>query len=306
MIRFISILLGLGVLMPVHFAADLTDLLDRGRHSSYGAEQVVTCSTPDGARGTVMTIQQSGPDLVIGSDMVEETSVAVGAGGWALWHRDGLVDQTSVAGGKTHHGAGYTMTEMGGVPFLGREASLFRLERDGVVRADLTLDDATGVAVRTVTYHDNGDRYCVHRFVSFEPGDRELPVRAEAPEAMTPVPEADTTAYPAEVAGFTLLDQYEDTDGVRFTYYSDGFFSFAVFETPAVVPLPDAIRFSRGDAEYQRLFTPGQVFYSWEVRSGGMAMVGDLPPDFHDAVLEALPQPERAGLFRRIWRSLFG
>jgi hypothetical protein len=306
MIPLISILMGLGLVMPVHFAVDLMDLLDRGRQASYGAEQVVTCSTPDGARGTVMTIQQSGAELVIGSDMVEETAVAIGAGGWALWHRDGVVDQANVVGGKIHPGAGYSVVEMGGVPFLGREASLFRLERDGVMRADLTLDDATGVVVRTVTYDSNGDRYCAHRFVSFEPGEQELPIKVVSPEAMSPLPEADTSAYPAEVAGFSLLDRYEDADGVRFTYYSDGFFSFAVFETPAVVPLPDATRFRRGDAEYQRLFTPGQVFYSWEMPSGGMAMVGDLPPDLHDTVLEALPQPERAGLFRRIWRSLFG
>jgi hypothetical protein len=37
-----------------------------------------------------------------------------------------------------------------------------------------------------------------------------------------------------------------------------------------------------------------------------MALVGDLPPDLHEAVLEELPRPETPGLFRRLWRSLFG
>ena len=39
---------------------------------------------------------------------------------------------------------------------------------------------------------------------------------------------------------------------------------------------------------------------------GGMALVGDLPPDLHEAVLSEMPHPEDPGFFRRWWRSLFG
>ena len=54
------------------------------------------------------------------------------------------------------------------------------------------------------------------------------------------------------------------------------------------------------------LFTAGQVTYAWETREAGMALVGDLPPDLHEAVLAAMPHPEDPGLFRRWWRALFG
>jgi hypothetical protein len=37
-----------------------------------------------------------------------------------------------------------------------------------------------------------------------------------------------------------------------------------------------------------------------------MALVGDLPPDMHQTVLSGLPAPADPGLFRRLWRNLFG
>lgn len=307
MILAMIVALGLVLLPPVSFDGDLPEILERGKSASYSAEQVTTCATPDGFRGTLVTIRQAGADLLIGSDMSGGTSVAIGPGGWALMHQDGVVDQARVTSGNVTQTTPYTVVHLGGLAFLGREATAYHLERDGVVRAEILLDDTTGVPVRAITYEASGATYCVHRFISFSPGSPELPARpTDEGSPMTPVATPDTTGFPAEVAGFSMLDQYEDTEGLRFTYYSDGFFSFAVFQTPAVVPLPDASAYRLGEGEYQRVFTPGQVFYSWETRDGGMAMVGDLPPDLQDAVLTALPQPDRPGLFRRLWRSLFG
>ncbi len=99
---------------------------------------------------------------------------------------------------------------------------------------------------------------------------------------------------------------YEDEPGFRFAYYSDGFFSFAVFETPSVVRLEEGGIYEFGGFDYRRAFSPGQATYAWEARSGGMAVVGDLPPDLHDEVLTALPTPQTPNIFRRLWRSLFG
>ncbi|HSO49614.1 MAG TPA: hypothetical protein VLS86_03630, partial [Acidimicrobiia bacterium] len=61
-----------------------------------------------------------------------------------------------------------------------------------------------------------------------------------------------------------------------------------------------------GDQTYARSFSPGQVAMAWETLAGGMALVGDLPPDMHEGVLAGLPAPEDPGLFRRLWRNLFG
>jgi hypothetical protein len=103
-----------------------------------------------------------------------------------------------------------------------------------------------------------------------------------------------------------LLDQYVDDDGLKFSYYSDGFFSFALFETPVPVSLPDATEVELETGLYRRSFAAGQVTYVWETRDGGAALVGDLPPDLHDSVLAEMPLPHDPGFFRRVWRSLFG
>ncbi len=304
MIPLLALLFGLSTLAPA-VLADLPGILERGGDASYGAEQVVTCDTPDGMASALVTIEQSEGALLVGSGA--DTTIAMGAGGFALLGQDGVIDQANVSGATVQPISPYTVAELGGVSYLGREATAFRLTRDDVIRAELVLDDLTGVVVRAITYHAEGTPYCTHRFISFDPGQRVLPAHATADElALVPLGADVPSPFPELVAGFTRLDHYEDADGLKFSYYSDGFFSFAVFQTPGVVPLPDAGLVEVGRGEYQRMFTSGQVFYSWETKDGAMAMVGDLPPDMHEAVLTELPDPDRPGLFRRLWRSFFG
>lgn len=304
MIPLLALLFGLSVLAPT-VLADLPGILERGGDASYGAEQVVSCDTPDGMASALVTIQQAEGALLVGSGA--ETSIAMGSGGFALMGQEGVIDQATVSGAGDAPASLYTVTELGGVAYLGREATAFRLTRDDVLRAELVLDDLTGVVVRAVTYHAEGAPYCTHRFITFEPGDRELPEPATSDDqALVPLGAEVATPFPELVAGFARLDQYEDAEGLKFSYYSDGFFSFAVFQTPGVAPLPGAGVVELEQGEYQRMFTAGQVFYSWETREGAMAMVGDLPPDMHEAVLAEFPDPDRPGLFRRLWRSIFG
>jgi hypothetical protein len=161
--------------------------------------------------------------------------------------------------------------------------------------------------VEAVTYSDDGAVYCERRFISL---DTEITAdtmldSSERPESTEPV-EVETTTLPDTVEGFDRVDEYEDETGLRFAYYSDGFFSFAVFETPAPVELADATVVDLESGRYARLFTAGQVTYVWETRGGGMALVGDLPPDLHPAVLGAMPAPEDPGFFGRFWREIFG
>ena len=131
--------------------------------------------------------------------------------------------------------------------------------------------------------------------------DKKSPDSADNPPTLV-----ETSSLPESVAGFDLLDQYEDESGVRFAYYSDGFFSFALFETPTAVAVPDSTPVELESGDYLRVFTAGQVTYVWERREFGMALVGDLPPDLHETVLAEMPHPEDPGLFRRWWRALFG
>jgi negative regulator of sigma E activity len=176
---------------------------------------------------------------------------------------------------------------------------------NGQVRAELVTDDAVGALLRVVTYGADGEVYCERRFIAFDTG---VPTLRSSDTPSEPTLQAydSSGSLPEQLGGFARLDSYEDDDGFVFGYYSDGFFSFAVFETPSVVRLNESSEVTFDESTYGRAFTPGQVTYSWETPNGGLALIGDLPPDMHPEILAGLPDPHAAGIFRRIWRSLFG
>lgn len=285
--------------------SDLDELLNRGHEASYTAEQIISCSTPDGVRDALVRIDQVGGELRVTSSMTDEVEVVSGAGGWTLKKEDGEVVQSNITGGEAPEDPIYTVEEEGAVQYLGRAAMAYLLVRDSEPRAELVIDDETGAVVKAVTLTIDNEVYCERRFVSLQTGTPEI-AEAESGGEGAPLTLVETSELPESVAGFELLDQYEGEDGVRFAYYSDGFFSFALFETPTPVLLPDATVIELDSGEYQRVFTAGQATYVWEIEDSGMAMVGDLPPDLHETVLAEMPHPEDPGLFRRWWRALFG
>jgi hypothetical protein len=282
-------------------AAELEELLDRSREASYSAEQVITCSTPDGVRDAVVSLQQAGGDLQVSG----EVEVSSGSGGWALVREGSVVNSASVETGSREAGPTYRVDDGAAHPFLDRKAGLYRLYADDVLRGELIVDGATGALLSVVTYNGDGDTYCERRFIEFDP----TPPAAVAPaladdEVLEPT--QDTGAFPEILGTFQRLDIYEDGEGLVFAYYSDGFFSFAVFQTPSVVELTEPGALTLEDRVYARSFAPGQVTYSWETRGGGMALMGDLPPDMHPEVLAGLAQPFSPGILGRLWRNLFG
>lgn len=287
-------------------ATDLDELLAQSQETSYSAEQIISCSTPEGVRDAVVRITQSGGELRVSSSLPGDLELATGSGTWSLRRGGGLVAEAAVDEGKGKSEPLYSVEEQDAIDYLGRAAMSYLLIRDGSPRAELVFDDETGVLVDAVTYTIDGDVYCERRFVSLT-FDVEVPESetTERSGAVSPSVLAESN-LPDLVAGFERLDQYEDPDGVRFAYYSDGFFSFALFETPRTVTLSDAATVSFETGDYQRVFTAGQVTYVWETRDGGAALVGDLPPDLHEAVLAEMPHPHDPGFFRRVWRTLFG
>ena len=308
--RRLSVVVVALVLVPASAAwgAELDELLERSRQASYSAEQIISCSTPDGVRDAVVRIAQSGGDIRVGSAVTEEVEVFSGDGFWTLSRGDGIVTSAAVSDAEEFQAPDYVVEEAGRRFHLGRSATAYQLFRDGVLRAELVFDNAIGAMVMATTFSADGSVYCQRRFVSLDvspPVFPAGPVEASPDNEIRPVAEIDSD-LPTSVAGFQRLDLYEDGEGFRFAYYSDGFFSFAVFETPTRVSLPDGVSAEVGGGTYERSFTAGQATYVWETPTGGMALVGDLPPDLHEEVLAALPSPEPPGLLRRLWRRLFG
>jgi hypothetical protein len=304
-------LVGLVILLTLlpagaEFGGDLDELLERGRGATYSAEQVISCSTPDGDRDALVRIDQVGGELRLTTSVGGDVEVVSGAGDWTLTRSNGQVVRSTVDGSEDEVEALYNVEEEGEVEYLGRTAMAYLLVREEVPRAELVIDEETGTVVHAVTFTIDNEIYCERRFLSL---DTDAPVieneGVEETESIPPT-RVETSDLPESVTGFELLDEYEDQDGVRFAYYSDGFFSFAVFETPMPVAVPEALPVEFDSGAYGRVFTAGQVTYVWETREAGMALVGDLPPDLHEAVLAAMPHPEDPGLFRRWWRALFG
>jgi hypothetical protein len=186
------------------------------------------------------------------------------------------------------------------------------MERD-VERVTLHFDDETGALLRSEVR--NGDRslYCTSSFVSFTGDPRPIDdsVKQASPDTVDVADFGDIheEVLPMEVGGFSRLDVYQGPEGSTVAFYSDGVFSFTVVASRMAVEIPEleeAPLVEIDGEEYQRLFRPGQVVYSWESRVGGYGLIGDLPLDLQEAVLGGLPRPDKPGFFVRLWRSWFG
>lgn len=284
---------------------ELDELLERGREASFSAEQVIRCSTPDGVKEALVRIEQAGGEVRLSSNVTDDVEVTAGSGGWTLTRDDGLIAEATVVQGDSRAEPLYDVDEEGSVEYLDRIAIEYLLVRDGEPRAELVIDEETGVVVETLTFTDDEEVYCERRLISFDSRPPEAAKERASQETTVPT-DVDQSNMPETLLGFELLDHYEDEDGIRFSYYSDGFFSFALFETPSEVAVPEGTPIELQSGDYLRVFTAGQVTYVWETRDSGMALVGDLPPDLHETVLAEMPHPQDPGLFRRWWRALFG
>lgn len=296
------------VLLPAAAAAgaDLEELLQRSQDASYTAEQLIACNTPDGVRDALLKLSQQDGEIVVESQVEPGVVVSTGAGGWTVTRQGALVSSASVPPEEHVAESRYELEDGEPVVYLGREATSYAMVGEGMIRAELVFDDEVGALLRVATFTDDGDVYCERRFISFDPtaapsAEVSAPVETDPSTLGTPS-EAD---LPGELSGFELLDVYQDPQGFTFAYYSDGFFSFAVFHTPVRIEADEAVPVDLG-GRYLRSFGAGQVTYAWETQDGGMALVGDLPPDMHHEVLTTLPPPQDPGLLRRLWRSLFG
>jgi hypothetical protein len=266
---------------------------------------VITCSTPDGARNAVIELSQASGELHIGAPVAPDVEVASGFGGWTLVREGAVVSSANVQGAGEAPEPRYTVDEGTDTEYLGRDATLYRMTGDGVVRAELVFDVEAGVLLRVVTFNADGSVFCERRFVTFDPGPQPATDAEAAPTVESAEGGVEST-LPETLGNFERLDVYQDEEAFIFAYYSDGFFSFAVFQTPAIVAAGSGSLVTVGERPYIRTSGAGHVTYAWETSSGGMALIGDLPPDMHEAVLSGLPAPEDPGLFRRLWRNLFG
>jgi hypothetical protein len=189
------------------FGSELDELLERSHDATYAAEQIISCSTPDGVRDAVVRVTQRETELRVSSSVTDDVEVAAGAGTWSMRSGGSLVVEAAVEGGKDKTEPLYSVEEERSVGYLGRAAMSYLLIRDGEPRAELVFDDETGALVEVVTFTLDGEVYCERRFVSLETDigpSGTVPPRdgSYAPVAV------ETSNLPEEVSGFERLEQY--------------------------------------------------------------------------------------------------
>lgn len=295
-------------LTGVPLVGDVGGYLERSAEAEFAGEQLVSCETPDGSRTAVFDIAQVEGTVMAWAADGDAPIVTLGPGTSAIIDGD-EVAVASVEGSEDDDIDTFQVGERADVTYLGRPAREVALMRDGSERVLLTVDAATDAIVRTRTYDGEGNLYCDRRMLTFEsgPGGVELPEMAGEQSTTAPLDEAPTV-LPPEIAGFVLRDTYPLGEGTM-SYYSDGYFSLGVVVTSrpfVVVGGDDTVTVESGTGSYQRTFQAGSVTVTWESHPGNLAVMGDLPPDLLDSVLDELPSPMAEGFLGRLWSRLFG
>lgn len=281
---------------PAWANEELAPYLVEQASAEFSGEQSVVCHTPDGVISELFAVRQAG-----GIRVIEDAEGAVGVGrvshgeSWSL-------------------GPQYRVELVGPDRFLSRGVNLVEVKEGSLVRVLLVFDRGSGALLASDVHNADGSIYCASRFIRFQSGAPHIPTSliddlATGPLTGPPV-EFDRRDFPDRIAGFELVTvNAGPAPGISNGYYADGIFSFTLFLADRPMQLPELEESPPvviNEWEYQRRFYPGQVLIGWETSDGGILLVGDLPLDLQEAVLEELPEPGRPNFFIRFWRGLFG
>ena len=295
----VTLLLG----MTPAVAGELDDYLAEAADAEYAGRRIIVTNWDGESTVGVFEFAQTGGVAVVrdgeGQAMVAEGRLAAGDGGVILpeWSAASLGDR-------------YETEAAEPVKLLGRQAHAITVNEDGRVRASIVFDDATGAPLATEVYDGDGELFRYTAMLDFDPS----PVLVYAELTGTGY-DLDVMSTGGEVAivddagGYVRTDAYEGPDGTAHAFFTDGLFSFSVFQVNGNVHLPafdDAQPVEAGGHRYQVLVEPAEVWVAWRADDMTFVLVGDLPPDHLEQVLDDLPAPNRPGVFKRLWRGIFG
>ncbi len=301
----LTLLAGLVPALPA-MGQDLEEWLDRASRAEYEGRQFTICDTPDGTRVEVVEVAQR--------DGLLEVRAAAGR---AVVSPDGVYERSadgSVTVRDAETASDWELAERYRVEYgdpdavLNRPVDVLRVMENDAPRVELSFDRETGAVLQAEVFNSDASRYCTSSFLHFEAGTDEIRRPAMIAEVIQPSAVADDR-LPAELAGFVRKDAYEGPGGSSTGFYSDGIFSFTLVTADLrlnVHGVPETNAAAVGASVYDRAFTAGQSYHAWETPTGGYVMLGDLPLDLQQAVLEELPAPGKPNFFARFWRKFFG
>jgi hypothetical protein len=308
--RLLAGLVAAVLCVPVAAAADdsLEDLMENAGAGDFRGVGVVMCTWGrDSAAATYEVERSRGMSMVHGPDrdlMLSGSLVAVGSD--AEWYALEVADWSSWSLSDR-----YTLGEPVATTRLGRPATAVTILEDGYPRARLVIDDESTIPLVTEVLDGEGRVFRLASLVEFEvdPGSEDHTMPEEYRHRTVMESTNASPRLPSQSVGYRLVDAYAAPGGGTQSYYSDGLFSFSVFEskrgkTPS--EFEGTTRFGVEGEVYRRIVTPTNVWVHWNTPDNSYVLVGDLPPDHLIAVLQTLPEPGDRSIFVQLWRRLFG
>jgi len=302
------VLVGLMSLPTATYADEgLADVLESAMDADFHGSGVVMCTWGQDSAATTYEVTRSGGmsmvhgpagDFVLSGSLIASQSgadwYALEVGEWSAWN---LSDRYSL-------GSRVATTR------LGRPATEVTVMEGGQERARLVIDDESTVPLLTEVFNASGDVFRFAAMVEFTAApvaELEMPegfMEHEMLMSGTPSPRLPGSAF-----GYFRTDTYAMGDSGTQAFYTDGLFSFSVFEAgrgtrPA--EFDSATRFEVDGVAYNRIVTPSNVWVAWSTPDRSYVLVGDLPPDHIEEVLRGLPKPGVRGVITRLLFRLFG
>jgi hypothetical protein len=287
------------------FADDLTDYLEDARDAIYSGQRLVGTSW-DGIQSIgIFEIQHHGGMTNVASG---SSSATIGAGRMHL----GGIDEAAVSFVRQTEpdlDGRYVVAHGEGTEHLGRSASIVEVVEAGFVRMRMVVDDSTAAPVQTEVYDSNGDLFRYSSMTEFSVRVDRAMAEVDDREYRMMLP-LGATDLPSDLAGYRLIDVYAAPHEGRQSFYTDGLFSFSVFTTRGRADWAKTANnersYTSGGYNYLRVVSPTSITVMWNAPTTAIALVGDLPPDHLDEVLDELPPPGIDNWMKRMWRKLFG
>jgi hypothetical protein len=287
--------------MTTHaLAFDLEDYLKDATEADYAGSQIVVSRWDGESLASVIEVEHAGTLTMLEDGKMIDAGKVFG---------EGNAGSIVVSAWRRYAGDRYTASDPIPVRRLGRDAeSVAILEDGGAVRARILFDIDTGAALTTEIYDGDGHLFRLATMLQFDPTPRKAyAVDKREHDISDVLVSVDTEKLEDDAAGYQLSDTYTGPDDVVQAFYTDGLFSFSLFELDGdAEQFDDAVKVEVGGREYKRLATATDVWVSWESGGTTYLLVGDLPPDHLDAVLLDLPRPDAPNIFKRFWRGIFG
>lgn len=281
----------------------IDEYLNRASDSEFSGRQVVSCSVDnDGSTGTYDVVQ------VAGTTMIHAGPLGAMFAGGRMGDDRGWSPQLIDQWADWRISERYSLAEPEDSSFLGRDAIELRILEGDRTRTRVLLDEETSAPLFSEVYDGDGDVFCMAAMLEFDT-EGDMPTFPEPAGGYETVETGGKTRLPEAAFGYWRADTYLAGGGMVQAFYTDGLFSFSVFEAKATAKAGDlekADKVELASKTYRRIVLPGETRLLWRTASNTYILLGDLPPDHLETVLVELPRPARANVMVRVWRSLFG